>query len=138
MRALEGRDRIGLRVPARGEVDRARTESPGPREEVDVLVTLIDRAEATTMFTRDGRRLTTVSYQVRNNRRQFLRFALPEGIELDGYSGRQMLAWTTDLREGKNVLKLPLVAYGAPTEDIVATVTHGEDTKTFRLAVRVI
>lgn len=51
-------------------------------DEVDVLVTLLDQAEATTMFTIDGRRLTSVRYQVRNNRRQFLRLALPDGAEL--------------------------------------------------------
>lgn len=51
-------------------------------EEVDVLVTLLDQAEATTMFTADGRRLTSVRYQVRNNRRQFLRLELPDGAEL--------------------------------------------------------
>ncbi|NCG18240.1 MAG: hypothetical protein GWP91_04410 [Rhodobacterales bacterium] len=51
-------------------------------DKVDVLVTLLDSAEATTMFTADGRRLTSVHYQVRNNRRQFLRLALPEGAEL--------------------------------------------------------
>ncbi len=50
--------------------------------EVDVLVTLLDQAEATTMFTRDGRRLTQVRYQVRNNRRQFLRLRLPGKAEL--------------------------------------------------------
>jgi hypothetical protein len=51
-------------------------------DEVDVLVTLLDQAEATTMFTPDGRRLTSVRYQVRNNRRQFLRLDLPDGAEL--------------------------------------------------------
>jgi hypothetical protein len=51
-------------------------------EEVDVLVTLLDQASATTAFTRDGRRLTNVAWQVRNNRRQFLRLALPAGAEL--------------------------------------------------------
>ncbi len=51
-------------------------------DEVDVLVTLLDQAEATTMFTQDGRRLTSVRYQVRNNRRQFLRLDLPDGAEL--------------------------------------------------------
>ena len=50
--------------------------------DVAVLVTLLDRAEATTMFTVDGRRLTSISYQVRNNRKQFLRLAIPEGAEL--------------------------------------------------------
>ncbi|MFT7518505.1 MAG: hypothetical protein ACI9MC_000637 [Kiritimatiellia bacterium] len=51
-------------------------------DDVDVLVTLVDQAEATTMFTDDGRRLTSVRYEVRNNRRQFLRLELPEGAEL--------------------------------------------------------
>lgn len=51
-------------------------------DDVDVLVTLLDQAEATTMFTQDGRRLTSVKYEVRNNRRQFLRLALPVGAEL--------------------------------------------------------
>lgn len=51
-------------------------------ENVDVLVTIIDQALATTMFTHDGRRLTSVQYDVRNNRRQFLRLALPDGAEL--------------------------------------------------------
>lgn len=51
-------------------------------DDVDVLVTLLDQAEATTMFTQDGRRLTSVQYEVRNNRRQFLRLTLPPGAEL--------------------------------------------------------
>jgi hypothetical protein len=51
-------------------------------EEVDVLVTLLDQAEGTTMFTQDGRRLTQMRYQVRNNRRQFLRLSLPPGAAL--------------------------------------------------------
>ena len=48
-------------------------------EEVDVLVTLIDQAKAVTMFTPEGRRLSSVSYQLRNNRKQFLRLKMPEG-----------------------------------------------------------
>ncbi len=54
----------------------------GAHGEVDVLVTLVDQTVARTMWTREGRRLTKVSYQVRNNRRQFLRLALPPGAEL--------------------------------------------------------
>ena len=51
-------------------------------DDVDVLVTLLDQAVATTMWTRDGRRLTSVRYQVRNNRRQYLRLEMPPGAEL--------------------------------------------------------
>ncbi|MBC8072188.1 MAG: hypothetical protein IAG13_27960 [Deltaproteobacteria bacterium] len=54
----------------------------GAHAEVDVLVTLVDQTVAKTMWTREGRRLTSVAYQVRNNRRQFLRLALPAGAEL--------------------------------------------------------
>ena len=54
----------------------------GAHAEVEVLVTLLDQTTANTMWTREGRRLTSVSYQVRNNRRQFLRLALPKGAEL--------------------------------------------------------
>jgi len=54
----------------------------GQHAEVDVLVTLLDQTQARTMWTREGRRLTSVTYQVRNNRRQFLRIALPKGAEL--------------------------------------------------------
>jgi hypothetical protein len=51
-------------------------------DEVEVLVTLLDLTVARTMWTREGRRLTSVTYQVRNNRRQFLKLALPEQAEL--------------------------------------------------------
>jgi len=51
-------------------------------DEVDVLLTLVDQAQATTMVTGHGRRLTSVKYEVRNNRRQFLRVRLPDGAEL--------------------------------------------------------
>jgi hypothetical protein len=50
--------------------------------DVDVLVTLVDETRARTMWTREGRRLTSVKYQVRNNRRQFLRLQLPKTATL--------------------------------------------------------
>ncbi|MEZ4451485.1 MAG: hypothetical protein R3B09_18590, partial [Nannocystaceae bacterium] len=51
-------------------------------EDIDVLVTILDQIRARTMWTPEGRRLTSVRYQIRNNRRQFLRIALPQGAEL--------------------------------------------------------
>jgi len=51
-------------------------------EDVDVLVTIVDSAIVTTMQTMDGRRITKVVYNVRNNRKQFLRLAMPPGVEI--------------------------------------------------------
>ncbi len=47
--------------------------------DVKVLVTIVDSAVVTTMQTLDGRRITKVVYNVRNNRQQFLRLAMPGG-----------------------------------------------------------
>ncbi len=49
---------------------------------VDVLMSIIDRASASVMQTLDGKRMTRVVYNVRNNRNQFLRLALPKDAEL--------------------------------------------------------
>jgi len=51
-------------------------------EDVSVLVTLVDSGVITTMQTMDGRRITKVIYNVRNNRQQFLRLAMPEGVDI--------------------------------------------------------
>jgi hypothetical protein len=51
-------------------------------DDVDVLVTLLDETRASTMWTIEGRRLTSVKYRVRNNRKQFLRLSLPKDASL--------------------------------------------------------
>ncbi len=48
-------------------------------EDLDVLVTVADMAEATSTLTADGRTMGRVVWHVRNNRRQFLRLQMPEG-----------------------------------------------------------
>ena len=50
--------------------------------DINVLLTVVDSANFTTMQTIDGRRITRGVYHVRNNRNQFLRLKLPEGAEL--------------------------------------------------------
>jgi len=67
-----------------------------------------------------------------------LSLALPENIELVGYDGRRELAWKTDLREGRNLLQLPLIARGAVNRELVARVSHSGSSKTFRLKIGVI
>jgi hypothetical protein len=51
-------------------------------DDVNVLVTLLDETRALTMWTIEGRRLTSVTYRVRNNRKQFLRLTLPKDADL--------------------------------------------------------
>lgn len=51
-------------------------------KDVDMLVTIIDAAAATTVMTPDGRRMTQVVYSMRNNRAQFLRLSMPENAEI--------------------------------------------------------
>jgi hypothetical protein len=50
-------------------------------EEVAVLATVVDSAAFTAMQLPDGRRMTKVTYAVRNNRNQFLRLKMPAGAE---------------------------------------------------------
>jgi hypothetical protein len=66
-----------------------------------------------------------------------LSLALPENVELVGYGGRRELSWQTDLREGGNLMQLPLVLRGATKEELVASLSHGGSSKTFRLKIEV-
>lgn len=50
--------------------------------DVDVLLTVVDRARFTTMQTLDGKRITRAIYNVRNNRNQFLRLRMPKDAEI--------------------------------------------------------
>lgn len=63
--------------------------------------------------------------------------SLPENVELEGYGDRRELSWQTDLREGGNLLQLPLVAHGPAKGELVARVSHGTSSKTFQLKIEV-
>ncbi len=97
-------------------------------EDVDVLVTLLDRATATTMFTTDGRRLTSITYRVRNNRKQFLRLALPEGAEL--WSAQVAGRSVQPARAADGRILIPLVrsqASGGALADFEVGLVYVED-----------
>lgn len=51
-------------------------------EELPVLISAIDLADYQTVHTEEGKALTSVTYQVRNNVKQFLRIGLPDGATL--------------------------------------------------------
>jgi hypothetical protein len=62
---------------------------------------------------------------------------LPENVELVGYGGRRELTWQTDLRAGQNLLQLPLVAHGPVKDELLARLSHGTGTKTFRVKLEI-
>lgn len=62
---------------------------------------------------------------------------LPEATELAGYPGERQLLWQTSLRRGENLLALPVIVHGATAGELVATVTHGDQQKIFRLQLQV-
>jgi len=64
-----------------------------------------------------------------------LSLALPENVELVGFGNRRELSWQTDLREGGNLMQLPLVVRGATKDELVASLSHDGSSKTFRLRI---
>lgn len=66
-----------------------------------------------------------------------LSLSVPPNVEIVGYGGRRELTWRTELRQGANYLRLPLVARGRASGELMATLSHGEATRIFRLKIEV-
>lgn len=66
-----------------------------------------------------------------------LSLTLPENVEIVGYGERRELTWQTDLGEGGNLLRLPLVALGPEGGELVARLSLGASSRTFRLKIKV-
>ena len=66
-----------------------------------------------------------------------LTVSLPPGIEIQGFHGQRVISWMTSLREGRNVLPLKLIAISPQGGELLATLQHEDDNKTFRLQVTV-
>lgn len=64
--------------------------------------------------------------------------ALPEGVEVQGFAGLREISWMTSLKAGKNILPLTLVATSPRGGELLATLRHEGDDKTFRVRVKVI
>jgi len=61
---------------------------------------------------------------------------LPANVELKGYPGRSQLSWNTSLKKGQNVLALPINAIEAGKGELIAHLTYGDTTKTYRLILK--
>ena len=76
-------------------------------EAVGVLVTIVDSALYTAMQLNDGRRMTKVVYSVRNNRNQFLRLAMPPGVDIWSVSVSGNMV--SPAKDEKGAILIPLV-----------------------------
>jgi hypothetical protein len=66
-----------------------------------------------------------------------LTVSLPEGVELQGFPGQREITWETNLKEGKNLLPLTLVAMSQAGGELLARLEHDDRDRTFRLRVDV-
>jgi len=62
---------------------------------------------------------------------------LPAGIELRSHPGLSRLAWQTRLAAGNNLLPLEVVARDVRGGQLAARLRHGNDQKTFVVAISV-
>lgn len=84
-------------------------------DEVPVLVTIVDNVVLTGMQLADGRRMTKAVYGIRNNRNQFLRMKLPDGVDIWSVSvGGNTVA---PARDGEHVL-IPLVRSASGSREL--------------------
>lgn len=63
---------------------------------------------------------------------------LPQGVEIAGFAGQREITWMTSLKAGKNVLPLTLIATSPHGGELLATLRHEGDDKSFRVKVSVI
>lgn len=66
-----------------------------------------------------------------------LTLRLPDGIELFGFPGQRQISWQTSLNAGKNLLPLKLIALSPAGGEVLATLEHGDRSRTFRLRIEV-
>ncbi len=63
---------------------------------------------------------------------------LPQGVEVEGFAGQREITWMTSLTAGKNVLPLTLIATSPHGGELIATLRHEGDDRSFRVQVTVI
>ena len=49
---------------------------------------------------------------------------LPDGVEIKGYPGQKMLAWSGSLKSGQNILQLPIIVHSGTGGELKATIQH--------------
>lgn len=62
---------------------------------------------------------------------------LPEQVEMVGFPGKSAIEWKTDLRKGKNLLSLPIVAKRTGNVELVTRINHENKSKLLKLAMKI-
>ncbi|NOX76074.1 MAG: hypothetical protein GXP17_05565 [Gammaproteobacteria bacterium] len=60
---------------------------------------------------------------------------MPENVALAGFPGQRELSWETNLAQGDNLLRLPVVATGAAVGELVARIEYGDQYKVLRVNI---
>jgi anti-sigma factor RsiW len=63
---------------------------------------------------------------------------LPANVALVGYPGRRTLEWRTNLAEGNNILRLPVVATGMDGGQLVAHLEYGNKVRTLKIKLKAV
>lgn len=58
---------------------------------------------------------------------------LPPNVELKGFPGRQVITWKGKLKQGKNLLVLPVMASGPVAGEMTTLIEHADKKKTFHI-----
>jgi hypothetical protein len=93
---------------------------------------------AISMTLEEPRRLNLVFSSASAMTEATMTVTLPPGLEVQGFAGQREISWLTSLTEGKNVLPLTLIATSPQGGELMATLRHADDDKTFRVQVDVI
>ncbi len=58
---------------------------------------------------------------------------IPPEIELQGFSGKRKLKWRGNLKQGKNLISVPVIARSATSGILIMSLEHIKDVKTFKV-----
>jgi len=58
---------------------------------------------------------------------------LPQQFEVVGHAGRRLLSWKTNLKKGRNILTLPVVAKSEGNGVMIARLSRDKETKTLQV-----
>lgn len=61
---------------------------------------------------------------------------LPGNVALKGFPDRQAISWKGRLKQGKNLLVLPVMATGPVEGDLITSIEHAENKKAFHVGIR--